>query len=145
MKVLYDYQAFTVRYGGVSRYYRQLLEHLPPDVSATLPMLFSNNYYLSDRRYSQHRAFFADRDFRGRDRLMALLNRRYTLARLRTARFDVLHATENDGYFLPALGNRPFVLTIHDMMQHLFRDATSNTSRRRTRRPKSPCCAALPT
>ena len=45
MKILYDHLGFMHKYGGVPKYYVELLKHFNSDIY-TLLVLFSNNYYL---------------------------------------------------------------------------------------------------
>lgn len=124
MNILYDHQAFTVQdVGGVSRYYRALLDHATPDQHAEVSLRFSNNLYLQDRRYTRHRSFFPGQKFRGRFWLMWHLNQQAALQALRRRQFDVFHPTLNDNdYFLDALTDQPLVITIHDMIATLFPD-----------------------
>ena len=47
MKVLYDYQAFTMQYfGGVSKCFCELISHFPKDVSVEIGVVQSNNVHL---------------------------------------------------------------------------------------------------
>jgi glycosyltransferase involved in cell wall biosynthesis len=43
-------------------------------------------------------------------------NREYSIELLKKQEFDIFHPTYYDDYFLNYLGNKPFVLTIHDMI-----------------------------
>lgn len=47
MKILYDHLGFMHKYGGVPKYYVELLKHFNSDIY-TLLVLFSNNYYLEE-------------------------------------------------------------------------------------------------
>jgi glycosyltransferase involved in cell wall biosynthesis len=49
-----------------------------------------------------------------------------SLGKLKTCGFDVLHPTYYDPYFLEPLGDRPFVLTIHDMTHELHPEGLSD-------------------
>ena len=46
MRILYDDQGFHQRHGGVSRYFAELMKHLPDGVEYYLPFKMSNNAYL---------------------------------------------------------------------------------------------------
>ncbi|GAA3926387.1 glycosyltransferase family 1 protein [Hymenobacter algoricola] len=122
MKILYDHQIFSIQdFGGVSRYFHELLEHAGPGLTAELPVVLSNNLYLHDRRHTRHHEFFRRLPLRGRWRLMQYVNHQATLRALRRQDFDVFHPTLNSSaYFLDLLEEKPFVLTIHDMIERLF-------------------------
>ncbi|UOQ70034.1 glycosyltransferase family 4 protein [Hymenobacter cellulosilyticus] len=122
MNILYDHQAFTVQdVGGVSRYYRALLDHAAPDIHSHVPVVLSNNVYLKDRQHSRHSSFFPNLSFRGRFSLMLSLNRSASRRALRQGKFDVFHPTlTDDPYFLPEIQDKPLVITIHDMIPVLF-------------------------
>ena len=142
MNVLYDYQSFTMQsYGGVSKCFCELISHLPHDIIGRIGVCETNNIHLhstklipnlSNSVFNQYN-FITSHPFRGKVRLYKLLNkccpffpsednrnRRYSIDLLRQGNFEVFHPTFFDDYFLPYLGNKPFVLTIHDMMPELF-------------------------
>jgi glycosyltransferase involved in cell wall biosynthesis len=57
------------------------------------------------------------------------INYEYSISKLKSNNFDVFHPTYYDTYFLDYLKNKPFVLTVHDMIHEkfieLFRDDIS--------------------
>ena len=115
MRVLYDYQAFMQRQGGVSRYFVELIAALKgiEGFEAQLPSIYSDNEYLENKI-----TFLTPRHFKGKERIMAAMNRMRT-AKLLASDFDVFHPTYYRPYFLKAL-KRPFVITVHDMIHELF-------------------------
>jgi glycosyltransferase involved in cell wall biosynthesis len=119
MNILYDHQAFTVQdVGGVSRYYRALLDHAAPDIRSHVPLALTNNLYLQDRQHTDHYRFFPGLNFKGRFSLMWRLNAQVARRALRQRDYDVFHPTLNDNdYFLEDLpADKPLVITIHDMI-----------------------------
>lgn len=47
MKIFYDHQVFSwQKAGGVSRYFIELMNHLPADMEYMLPPMLSENVYL---------------------------------------------------------------------------------------------------
>ncbi|MFA5114020.1 MAG: glycosyltransferase family 1 protein [Candidatus Margulisiibacteriota bacterium] len=129
MKVLYDHQIFTEhRYGGVSRYFCELLRSFAVDrqVTSELALVYSDNEHLKalrtvgGGRFSFASGFLGGRDFRGKARLFGWLNQANSLKRLRQGDYDLFHPTYYDDYFLSALGNKPFVLTVHDLIHELY-------------------------
>ena len=117
MKVLYDYQGFLQRYGGVSRYFVELIAAMSRvgGYEALLPEFFTDNEYLKRKR-----RFLTDRPFKGKARIMADLDRLIS-SRSLSRPFDLFHPTYFNPYFLGKL-SAPFVVTVHDMIHELFDD-----------------------
>ncbi len=115
MRVLYDYQAFMQRRGGVSRYFAELIDAMSrtEGFEASLPSIFSDNEYLEGKK-----ALLTRGSFRGKVRIMTALNQVAAVRALR-GDFDVFHPTYYRPYFLKSL-KRPFVITVHDMIHELF-------------------------
>ncbi|MCR4808778.1 MAG: glycosyltransferase family 4 protein [Prevotella sp.] len=140
MTILYDYQAFCMqRYGGVSNCFVQLISHLPASDQYEISIAESDNIHLKasglvttePMRLPCDR-FLRQRKFKGQRTLYDLYgrlfprktsegrNRLLTIDTLRKGQYDVFHPTFFDDYFLPYLGQRPFVLTVHDMIPEMF-------------------------
>lgn len=112
MKILYDYQAFNhQKFGGVSRYFDEMIMHLPSSVEKEIAIWRSDNIYLKQRcpglkperwHYDKH------------------LNRRRAAVMVAKGDFDLFHPTYFDPYFLKCIGDKPFVLTIHDMIDEIY-------------------------
>jgi glycosyltransferase involved in cell wall biosynthesis len=123
VRLLYDHQIFDSQlFGGISRYHVELLRHLraTPDTSAELGAAFSNNAYLPELAPPRPRRFFPGVRPLRKGGHLTWLNRRASLAALRRGAFDLLHPTYYDPWFLPHLGGRPHVVTVHDMVHELF-------------------------
>lgn len=142
MKVLYDYQAFTMQYfGGVSKSFCELISHLPKDVSVEIGVTQSNNVHLMQSGFCpvleavgfDFKTFLPYFNFKGKGYLYSCFNRlfpffpsvehvnkRKSIELLQAGDFDIFHPTFFDDYFLPYLNGKPFVLTVHDMMPELF-------------------------
>ena len=142
MKVLFDSQAFDMQtHGGVSNCFTELYKHLPKDIEACLGIKETENVYLREigiaRKYDDYNKFLikgkfplkrifykATRNiqaghFKSWDR-WPKVNRFETERLLKKKDFDVFHPTFFNDYFLPLLGEKPFVLTVHDMIPELF-------------------------
>lgn len=122
MKILYDHQAFTgQRYGGVARYFHDLIESLSEmDVDIALSIQFSNNEYLkssSVRKPKQFRNIFG---FMPTNMLVSRTNRMNSIFQLQRGNFDIFHPTFFHNYFLKHLDNKPFVFTYHDCIKERF-------------------------
>lgn len=123
MKIFYDHQVFTYQdYGGASRCFCELMKYFRQDGKPDFEVSarYSNNYHLKNLNLGKRRDFFKDYNFRGRFRLMTILNTLESKKMLRRGDFDVFHPTYYDPYFLKYIKSRPFVLTVHDMIHELF-------------------------
>lgn len=135
MKIQYDHQIFSFqKYGGVSRYFYELINNLNNDegIQTEIPLLISNNYYLSNQEFIKYNNFFPNQDFRGKQQIINKINKIYSSYWSQKKDYDVFHPTYYDPYFLKDIGNKPFVLTVHDMIHEKFSNyfsANDNTSR----------------
>lgn len=122
MKVLYEPEVFSIQdFGGVSRYFYELIDHAGPELTCELPVALSNNLYLKGRKHTQHRQFLPGLAVPGGWRVIQYANRRAARQAIERQNFDVFHPTLNDNaYFLDSLGDKPFIITIHDMIPALF-------------------------
>ena len=84
MKVLYDYQAFTMQYfGGVSKSFCELISHFPKDVSVEMGVVQSNNVHLVQSGLCpmletvnlDYKTFLPHFHFKGKGRLYSCFNR----------------------------------------------------------------------
>lgn len=141
MKVLFDYQAFFQEVGGVSRCFYELAKRLPEYIDIDILVKYSDNLYLQSNNNSGEilpvkvtaKSFLSPLKFKGRQRLYGLLensfecfptftnaNKRYAKQVLEKEEFDIYHCTLYDDFFIPYLNNRPFVVTVHDMIWEIF-------------------------
>lgn len=138
IRVIYDYQAFTLQtHGGISRCFAELYKHLPQEVTAQIAVRESDNVYIREMegvmptKY-KYNNFICRKDFKGKGHLHLWYdkltkggyypnyNRHYSIELLRRGEFDIFHPTFYSDYFLPYLKGKPFVLTIHDMIPELY-------------------------
>ena len=122
MKILYDHQAFTgQRYGGVARYFHDLMESLSKmDVKIELALQFSNNEYLKNSSIRVPRQFRDIFGFMPTSMLVSRTNRLNSIYRIQRRKFDVFHPTFFHSYFLQHIDNKPFVITYHDCIKEKF-------------------------
>jgi glycosyltransferase involved in cell wall biosynthesis len=119
MKILFDHQAFSNQtYGGISRYFANLNAGLnaTPGIGSKLGLLFTHNAYINQNDLPLSGAFngWVNKKSR-RDKY----NKWYCRHLLKQGNFDVFHPTYYNPYFLDYV-NKPFVLTVHDMIHELF-------------------------
>ena len=117
MKVLFDPQIFTSQvYGGVSKYFAEVIARMPAD-SWTVPAWLSNNEYARHYGLFKQIPFLPKYDFRGKGRFMVELIKpsAWAYMRLKRKQYDVVHQTNFDTYLFNAIGNKPLVTTYHDI------------------------------
>ena len=122
MKILYDHQAFTgQRYGGVARYFHDLMESLSKmGIGIELALQFSNNEYLKNSSIRIPRQFRNIFGFMPTSMLVSRTNRLNSIYRIQRGKFDVFHPTFFHHYFLHHIENKPFVITYHDCIKEKF-------------------------
>jgi len=138
MNILYDHQIFSLqKYGGISRYFYELLNKLDAteEITTQLPLIVSNNHYISNKKFTNHINFVPSIQFRGKQRIFDFLNKLKSIKHLKKQNFNVFHPTYYDPYFLSYIKEKPFVLTVHDMIHEKFsnmfpeNDPTSSNKR----------------
>lgn len=142
MKVLFDYQAFTMQYfGGVSKCFCELISRFPEDVSYQISIKQCNNEHLIKSNLvnmvepvANDKIKYLQRfRFRGRGKLWDKvllrcpwfqpadkINQKYSIESLKQNNWDVFHPTFFDPYFMYYVGNKPYVITVHDMISELY-------------------------
>jgi glycosyltransferase involved in cell wall biosynthesis len=132
MKILNDHQIFiSQKFGGISRYFYELAREFNDiqDIQSEIPLLVSNNYYISDKKLAKYFDFLSNKHFRGKNRIFNLLNKPNSILKLKKQNFDIFHPTYYDPYFLKSLGNKPFVLTVYDMIHEKFSEMFPSTDK----------------
>ncbi len=131
MKVLYDYQIFRKqRYGGISRYFTNLIKYAEED-DVSVPCFHSKNYY-----YNQHIGGY-DHKYESMifEYINDVISRRLTIQRLSRGDVDIFHPTYNDPYFLKLIKDQKMVVTVHDLAieryPQRFNDSDAFIARRR--------------
>ena len=146
IRILYDHQIFTLqKHGGISRIFFELLVHYSrqKEMTVKLPIQYSNNEYLmADKRFNadvtgykglaEFNKFFFGLKFRGKGRLYKLThldfktfnanedNTKLSIEEFKKGNFDIFHPTYYDPYFLDYIGNKPFVITVLDMIHEIY-------------------------
>jgi glycosyltransferase involved in cell wall biosynthesis len=133
MNILYDNQIFTTqKFGGISRYFYELIRNLDNDITYELPIYLSNNQYIANKDISKHFSFFSTVEFRGKQRVMNIANK-FAFWHVVKRDFDVLHPTYYDPYFLKYISSKPFVLTVHDMIHEKYAEFGDTTTTKNKR------------
>lgn len=126
MKVLYDYQVFALqKYGGISRYFFELMNsyHQNKNIEFELPLIFSNNIHIKSAAFSNHKTFFPNLRLGIKNKYTKYLNKKnleFSSKIISQQKYDIIHPTYYNPYFLNHIGNKPYVLTIHDMTYEIY-------------------------
>ncbi len=127
MKIFLDPQIFYAqKFGGISRIFAEFWSRCRQrdDIEIICPLFYSENLHLREYNLQPQRfSFLFDKQYPGRIYVNAILkriNRQKTYAYLRKNKFDVFIATYYNPYFLNKLHNKPFVLTVFDMIHEIF-------------------------
>lgn len=127
MKILYDHQAFSnEKFGGVSKYFCELMKNIPVQNQINLSLVLSDNQYLKEdyNFFKKTIIPWSDKEFRGKaflKRRIDFLNRQYSRYSISLNKYDLFHPTFYDGYFLGRL-KKPYIITVHDLIVFKFKD-----------------------
>lgn len=117
MRIFYDHQIFSLqRYGGVSKYFVELMKRLPREIWYTSTFISNNAYVERERLFECHK-WFSGLSFRGKERLMSCLGNLYSIYQLRRQSYDIFHQTDYNPYCVKPVQHKavPFVTTCHDL------------------------------
>lgn len=150
MKILYDYQMFNIQnVGGITRYFYELVTHFDKDDSVTweIPIIYSSNLYLKKHPFfkekllpfpfqlNDNKNLLSKVNFVGEKLLYKIKGKLYqnqifgieyeknkalNIEKIKEGNFDVFHPTYFDNYFMDYIGDKPFVLTVHDLIYQVF-------------------------
>lgn len=115
IKICFDHLCFWERYGGVSKYFVELLKRLPSE-NVKLLLKYTNNEYIREYDGIKTKEFLPNINFRGKSTLISQLGKLTSVPGLIKGDFDIYHPTHYDCYgfkFLPARVKS--VATIHDL------------------------------
>jgi glycosyltransferase involved in cell wall biosynthesis len=130
-KILIDPQIFVAHeFGGISRYFTELYHEFEAqeDTEVIFPLLYTDNIHYKESRFyadsfQQKNSFWIKYSQIFRSYLPKQLKRKskkLTISLLKAQEFDLFIPTYYDPYFLEELKEKPFVLTVHDMIHELF-------------------------
>ena len=120
MKIYYDYQIFLhQKFGGISKYYINLINNLDPDINKLIIAPFHKNYYLDNQNENVKKLICFDLKTRNINTISKNLNKVYTkfLYNYRTP--DIFHFTYfNQKYYLKKKSS--YVITVYDLIKEKF-------------------------
>ncbi len=117
MKILFDDLALGVnRFGGVQRYFVELMKRMPQSTYELSVVLSINQYLYESNIAFIGRPFFNYLNFRGRGTFIKLINRLWTTFKLVFGNYDIYHQTHYDNFgFKYVKKGKKIVTTIHDL------------------------------
>jgi glycosyltransferase involved in cell wall biosynthesis len=123
MKILYDHQIFSFqKYGGISRYFIELYKNISNmgPIQPEISVIYTENSYYQELFHNK--PLFSDINFSGKTVIVNKINEFKSKKKINKGDFDIFHPTYYNPYFLKFLKNKPYVLTIYDMIHELFPD-----------------------
>lgn len=133
MKVLYDHQMFSIqKFGGITKYFTELMKNFPVEHDYTLGVLLSNNQHLKDN-FKKFRKIYIpipQKKSRIRGQLMGKtykLNKLYSEWLISKSKYDLFHPTYYDDYFLKHIADKPYIVTVHDLTEFKYPDHFKNS------------------
>lgn len=128
MKVLYDHQIFSLqKFGGISKYFCELLKNFPAADTFILSVMLSNNHHLQEEatRIKKTIISLPNYNLPGENklnRLIYFINKNYSKRLFSKGNYDLLHPTFYDNYFLELI-KKPYVITVHDLTVYKYKES----------------------
>jgi len=128
MKILYDYLCFQETYGGVSKYFANMLKQFPVDVQYEISVKYTKNEYIKTLPKIKLNNSLDHINIRGKWRLLNyFINRNYSKIKLVSGNYDIYHQTHYNPFaykYLPS--TKKSIMTIHDMNFFVIPEAYKN-------------------
>lgn len=119
------------KYGGITKYFSELISNIPPQHQYEISLLNSDNHYLNEKLdLFKKKNLLPIREFKGKYTLRKInysINKYYSKRSLKKNDFDLFHPTFYDTYFFEAL-KKPYVITVHDLIAFKFEDSLKHFS-----------------
>lgn len=115
MKVLFDYQCFQQRFGGVSVCFAELWKRLPKDISPIMPKIISDNINLDEIGIKHYKASLTKGKYL--KNLYKYIDQLICKRSLLCDDYDIFHPTFLHPYYINCVKkNVPVVCTQHDLI-----------------------------
>ena len=118
LNVLYDHQVFSwQKYGGISRYFCELMRHSNGLFNYQVGGIFRKNEYLKELNLTDEYPEQIKAQFGDNFNIHNNINRHDSITKAQNC--DVFVPTYYEPYFLDNI-KKPFVLTVHDFIHEIF-------------------------
>jgi glycosyltransferase involved in cell wall biosynthesis len=115
MKVLFDHSAFRWDFGGVSKYFCEVIRRMPKD-SWELSVKYSNNEYLKDYGIQKCLAYRPEVKNKYKSLIINSKNKSISINALKKGDYTIYHQTHYDNFGIKYVKeNVPVVTTMYDM------------------------------
>ena len=130
MKILFDHQMFhRQNHGGITRYFTELIKGLTKieNIEIQLSIGETNNNYVKElsnivcfnpELSTRKKHIFLSDLFLKKCNSDDIVNQ--TIGLIQKGDFDIFHPTFYDHYFLEHIGNKKYVLTVHDLIMQKY-------------------------
>ncbi len=120
MKIYYDYQIFLhQKFGGISKYYINLINHLDSSIEKLIIAPLHKNYYLKNQNKNVKKFMCFDTKTPGVNTISRNINKVYTKYLYNYKTPDIIHFTYfNQKYYLKKKSS--YVMTIYDLIKEKF-------------------------
>jgi glycosyltransferase involved in cell wall biosynthesis len=127
MKIVLDSQIFNdQKFGGISRYYSEIYKNLlkKENINVELPLSYSENLHIKEvvaTTQKFYNFFISTNLFK--NKIIRKLKKKDTKDLnnlLKSHQYDLVVPTYYNPYFLEYIGNKPFVITVYDMIHEIF-------------------------
>jgi glycosyltransferase involved in cell wall biosynthesis len=116
MKILYDYLCFQETYGGVSKYFANMLKHFPEDIKYEISVKYTKNEYIKILPNIKLNNNMDKLNIHGKWRIFNYINKNYTRIKLFSGNYNIYHQTHYNPFAYKYLPSRKkSVMTIFDM------------------------------
>lgn len=116
MKILFDHQCFWERYGGVSKYFVEIMKRIPQSDWTLCLKYTNNNEYVKMLDGINVKAFLPNCNFRGKATLVREIGKLFSIPSIIKGNYDIYHPTHYDTYGFPFIPKGvKTVTTIHDL------------------------------
>lgn len=121
------------KYGGITKYFCELMKNLPTEHQFKLSLLLSDNQYLKEdfKIFKKVNIPLPDRESRWKlilKKRLYSVNKTYSEYIIDTNKYDLLHPTYYDTYFLSKL-KKPYIITVHDLIEFRFKELYAKNTR----------------
>ncbi|MBD5303040.1 MAG: glycosyltransferase family 4 protein [Bacteroides sp.] len=113
--VCFDHLCFWEKFGGVSKYFVELMKRMPGE-NYKLLLKYTNNEYIGQLKDIKTHTFLENQNFRGKAKLISEVGKIFSVPSLIKGDFDIYHPTHYDCYGLNLVPKKTVkVATMHDM------------------------------